>query len=227
MKNNVKNFIKRNLIKFTGLPKQTIEKYIEREESLPNHIKEWNFWNPQTPEEINWNYVCSRTYLFNTARHVLLDYVYNEIKPESIIFDFGGGCGYASIPLAKNKNCEIYYFDINLIQREFVRFIIEKYKLKIHILDNNEYYMPILSKEIRVDYVFAFDVFEHIPDYPKYIKLLSKTMKIGAKIYIIAPFDNLEPSHMLDMYGLDEVCRKNGLGKKSKLGKTTIFYRIK
>ncbi len=225
MKHDIRDLIKKKLVRFTGLPKEIVEKYLAREESVPTHIDEWNFWNPQTEKEISWFYVSSRSYLFNTATHLIPKYIIEDIKINSTVLDFGGGVGNVTITLAKLKKCRVFYFDNNLIQREFIKFVAEKYNFDIKILKYNRNYEPIISEDVKVDYVFAFDVFEHIPDYPKYINLLSRVMKTKSKMYIIAPFDNKEPSHMSDNYGLDEVCKKNNLSKKEIIGKVTIFMK--
>ncbi len=225
MKTDVRDLIKKNLIRFTGLPKETVEKYLAREESIPTHIDEWNFWNPQTNEEISWFYVCSRTYLFASAIHVMPKNLYYEIKPKSIVIDFGGGAGYVAIPLAKEKDCVVYYFDLNLIQREFIKYVANKYSLQIELIDYDEKFMPLINKNLKVDFIFALDVFEHIPNYPEYVSILSDVMKRDSKMYVIAPFDSKEPSHINDKYGLEEVCRKNGLIKMKNSGKMLTFLK--
>ncbi|MFX1555018.1 MAG: hypothetical protein ACFFBV_13915 [Promethearchaeota archaeon] len=73
--------------------------------------------------------------------------------------------------------------------------------------------------------IFAFDVFEHLPDYPRYIKLLSRVMKDGSEMYVIAPFGQNEPSHFRDIYDIDEICKKCNLIKKETLGKTIIYLK--
>ncbi|MFX1328190.1 MAG: class I SAM-dependent methyltransferase [Promethearchaeota archaeon] len=225
MKYNIFKFLKKNLIEFTGLSKETVEKYIIREKSIPNHIDEWNFWNPINNDEINWFYVCSRAYIFASARHVLSKDIFNRVQISSVILDFGGGIGHATLPLALYKKCEVHYFDINLIQREFIKFIKKKYNLPIKVVNYNSEFEPIIENKIKFDYIFAFDVFEHLPDYPRYIKLLSRVMKDGSEMYVIAPFGQNEPSHFRDIYDIDEICKKCNLIKKETLGKTIIYLK--
>ena len=69
-----------------------------------------------------------------------------------------------------------------------------------------------------LDCAVAFDVLEHIPDYPKYLEAISRSLRVGGKVYYYAPFGHSEPSHMDDAHGLLRVAASLGLKQHPALG---------
>lgn len=206
----IPSFIYENLKKFTKLDDEVLRKLIARSGVYPNHIKEWELWHPETDEEINWFYKSSKTYIFANSSHSMPEKLFNKIKDNSTIFDFGGGAGTISFTLAILKNCKSFYFDVNLLQSEFVKFssIINDLDITVLSEEDNSFNPKINTK---IDYIIALDVFEHIPDYPRYVKILSELLNPGGKFFVYAPFGKSEPSHLEDKYVFRNVCENNNL----------------
>jgi len=205
---NVQTFVRNELIDFTRLSPETVDLYLSRKK-YPQHQLEWNFWKPDSDENIRWFYVTSRSYIFTNATHRLHPNIVADIPSNSNALDFGGGSGNYSYSLV-NKDCNILYFDISLLQNAFVQFVTSKYKLPITLLSHDEKFMPNLGEEI-VDVILALDVLEHVPDYHEYIKLFSQHSHKGTKIYLFAPFGaGGDPTHLQDRSNCKNEMANNG-----------------
>jgi hypothetical protein len=132
---NIVNFISDELVVFTGLDRDKINQHISREH-YPYHSQEWNFWGPKGDQDIRWFYVANRSYLFSNAKHVLPEEVKRELKEGEVVLDFGGGCGSYSIE-AVWSGCKVIYFDISIIQSEFVKFVADRHNLPITVYRGN------------------------------------------------------------------------------------------
>jgi SAM-dependent methyltransferase len=191
---DVVEFVREELLEFTGLPETVLDEYLQRS-GRPGHPAEWTFWKPRCDEEIHWYYVTSRAYLFANATHRLLPKVAAAIEPGSRVLDFGGGSGNYSFHLARH-GCEVYYFEISLLQREFVKRVAKRHRLPITVLEADGLDPPTLGRQ--VDAVLALDVLEHIPDYAKYVSWFAESLKPEGKLYVYAPFASGEPAHLTD-----------------------------
>jgi 2-polyprenyl-3-methyl-5-hydroxy-6-metoxy-1,4-benzoquinol methylase len=199
---NVVNFVKKELLSFTGLNQAEVDDLIINKK----HKQEWLFWNPKTESQINWFYKTSISYLFANASHILNNNIINDIPTKSTVFDFGGGSGNYSYSLI-DHGCNCIYFDISILQKKFVEYVSLKYNLPILIIDYDENYIPIYNK--KVDFIIALDVIEHIPNYEKYIQYFSNIINIGGSIYIYAPFGNInDPTHLDDKFNLISIMEK-------------------
>jgi len=206
---DVLNFVRNELLEFTGLPEDVLDRYLNRS-VYPNHKKEWKFWNPDCDENIRWFYIASRSYLFINAMHGLNPLISNGFKKGDVVIDFGGGSGNHSFELAQ-KGCTVQYFDVNILQRSFVSYVATKHRLPITILNCDSEFFPVFST--KADYILALDVLEHIPKYPKYIERLFKALKPQGKMYFFAPFNNNgkgEPAHLADKHNLQKVLKEFG-----------------
>lgn len=200
---SIVEFVKKELLSFTGLTINELNEKISKKQ----HKEEWLFWNPKTNTEINWFYKHSTAYLFANTSHVLNSIILNDLKQNSTILDFGGGSGNYSFTLVNNgHNC--LYFDISIIQSEFVKYVSKKYNLPITVLQYNEEYIPIYNQ--KIDSVIALDVIEHIPEYNKYIRFFSDILNINGSVYIYAPFGtNNDPTHLDDSFNLHKIMKDN------------------
>jgi 2-polyprenyl-3-methyl-5-hydroxy-6-metoxy-1,4-benzoquinol methylase len=210
---DVREFVKKELLVFTGLSEKTLNKYLTRS-LYPTFKKEWEFWKPKTPENIRFFYMASRGYLFGNATHILHKPIYDDINKEHIVFDFGGGTGNFSFPLCM-KGCKVLYYDINFLQKEFVKFVAKRNNFDLTVLDHNDLFLPQITTP--VDRVITLDVLEHIPGYNKYIEHISNSMNNNAKIYIRAPFGTNDPTHLKDKHGLNNVMKNCGFTKTKDL----------
>lgn len=213
-----KKIIFDNLLSFTGLSKDKLEFLLQRKSKT--HIDEWNFWNPKTPEEILWYYRSSRAYLFTNAIHEIPKEIYNHIEKNNTILDFGGGAGTVSISLAQ-KSCNVTYYDIGILQSEFVKFVAKKEKLNISVCDDIS-----LLNDSSHDFVIALDVIEHLIDYRKTINEISRILKPNGNLIIYAPFGKTEPSHFEDNYNLDNCCSELKLKRGKDIGICKMYVRI-
>lgn len=206
---DVVEFVKSELVGFTGLPRAAVDDYVARKKH-PTHINEWMFWKPDTPKDIRWFYVASRAYLFANAVHRVLPKVKDRVRPGEQILDLGGGSGNSAFDLAQ-MGCEVQYFELNLLQREFVRHVVKKHELAIQIIEPDENFLPQWRpRMVGADVALAIDVLEHIPDYRPYVKGLAEACMHGAAFYVAAPFASGEPAHLKDAHNLTLTLKKNG-----------------
>ena len=214
MSHNVVNFVKSQLALFTGLGPSELKSYLERKK-YPNFKDEWKFWKPDTDANINWFYMTNRGYLFANAIHILPKEVYDDIGSDSKVLDFGGGAGNFSFSLAK-KGCSVEYFDVNVVQKEFVKFVANNESLDIKVLDYGRDFLPDTSD---LDSIIALDVLEHIPDYRKYVQRFAKILKDKGLLYVFAPFGESpsDPTHLNDKFGFDQVMKDSGFNLNKKI----------
>jgi 2-polyprenyl-3-methyl-5-hydroxy-6-metoxy-1,4-benzoquinol methylase len=205
---NVVEFVKKELVEFTGLSRDLVDIYVKREK-YPNFNEEWKFWKPDSNDNIRWFYISSRGYLFGNAIHFLAKDVLDDIKKGSSVLDFGGGSGNYSFELHE-KGCKMYFFDINILQKEFVKYVSKKYNFDITICESDSNFYPILQS--KVDNIIALDVLEHVPNYHKYIEMFSKNLNSGGFVYLFAPFgkSNANLMHLEDTVRLNKVLKDNG-----------------
>ena len=218
------------LCEFTGLSRQVVEaRAIHRNPLWPDHRKEWTLFHPSTPAEVDWFYRASNTYLLTNARHVCPRVLLDKIPTGARVLDFGGGSGNMSFALAERNDCKVVYYDLNELQKAFVRYVTRKHVLSIEVLEwaDAPHKFPIGSMYPRrnFDAVVALDVFEHIPKYPEYIEQITSNMVPGSRMFVIAPFGNDEPSHLPDRFGFDDVCKQHGLQYEDTVTRVRIYRR--
>lgn len=204
---NIPDFVRNELIHFTGLSPNIIDLYLSRK-GYPNFQEEWKFWKPDSDENIRWFYICSRGYLFANAIHILPNNILLDIPKGSKILDFGGGSGNFSFALCKHS-CSVSYFEINTLQKEFVKFVSKKHSMDLKVLEHDSLFLPIISE--KMDAIIALDVLEHIPNYQDYIYKFSECIKPGGSLYIFAPFgEGGDVTHLSDKAGINNVLSNAG-----------------
>lgn len=225
MSHDQTQFIEENLVAFTGMNRETVKLLLARRK-YPTHAPEWEFWKPEKPDEISFFYYASRSYLFTNGTHVIPDALFNLVPSGCTVLDYGGGVGSSTFALVR-KNCRILFYDISLLQTEFVKFCKQRHNLNIRIID------PVCSRPIpeipeNVDYALSLDVLEHLPDYPKHVSSIAKRINRGGSYCIYAPFrvhERDEPSHLKDESGLGNVMTSNGLRFEKSLGVVSIYRK--
>jgi 2-polyprenyl-3-methyl-5-hydroxy-6-metoxy-1,4-benzoquinol methylase len=237
------NFIKLELAAFTGLSLETVQEYLDRK-VYPCHRQEFPFWHPKNDADMRWFYAASRSYLFANAIHVLPVPLAREILVglEKIhsgrVLDFGGGTGNFSFTLAQRDfGCDVTYFDIGIIQCQFVRFVANRHSLNIRVIQGQADYnweFPHWNQVTHAVHnglmgaILALDVLEHIPDYPKYIERMSgEWLQLGGRMYVRAPFGYGDPTHLADSHNILRVMQDNNLYLEKTVSGVEIWVKDK
>ena len=201
-----------DLMDFTGLSYSYIKKNINRNKKS-NYVYEFKIRNPRDTCELDWFYVTSEKYLFANVAHnswKLIDMVEgNEI------LDYGGGTGIDNFFLSK-KGFEVDYFDISLVQREFVEFRCNKHGIT-NVNTIKSYYKnkfdPIGSIQKNYDGVLIRSVLEHVPYYPELAKHLANKIRVGGHLYEASPFgkSKKDPMHIEKKISIENIFEEEGL----------------
>lgn len=202
----------KDLVDFTGLNKEYILKHLNRENNC-TYSWEYNIRNPKNDSELEWFYITSEKYLFANIIHnnwELIDMIHG---PK--ILDYGGGAGVDTFYLAKKGLC-VHYFDISIIQREFVRFMKNKYSI-----NNVKVIEPFFESKFDTincikktyDSILVRSLLEHIPYYEKLIKHLILKLNSGGTLYEASKFgpSNKDPMHIHETQPLEKIIKDAGL----------------
>lgn len=201
-----------DLIDFTGLYRDYISEHLNR---LGNHTyaHEYKVRNPKNNSELDWFYITSEKYLFANIIHKPWELI-DMVRGKKIL-DYGGGAGIDAFYLT-NIGYNVHYFDISIIQREFVKFRKNKYKLdNLTIIEPffNSKFDPINCITETYDGILVRSLLEHVPYYSKLVKhLVSKLNKHGI-LYEASKFGNSEkdPMHISEKESLEEILKNLGM----------------
>ena len=214
-----------DLIAFTGLNEYEIgERIMKRRGEKGHFISEHAWHHPRNEREVTYFYMIQQAYLYGNAERPYWEKLDILKKNEdSPILDFGGGVGTNSLVLAK-KGFSVSYFDVSIIQREFVKFRAMRHGVQIDVIEPyyNFVYDPIRPLEGRTfGTIICQDVLEHIPEYPPVLKQLISCLRLGGKIVEYTPFNTKEahgkkwklhsPVHFEEKYNLEKVMIKYGM----------------
>jgi 2-polyprenyl-3-methyl-5-hydroxy-6-metoxy-1,4-benzoquinol methylase len=213
----------RDLIHFTGLTKAEVLFRIYNDHVTPSKLKtargwynvEYDFHLPKSKHELVWFYCAAQSYLFSNSRRAEWEAL--EHVQSGPVLDFGGGIGQNVIGLAK-RGYKVSYFEIGIIQREFVRFRASKHGLKINVINpvsharlnllgdpnwKGEFYSTILLQH----------VLEHIPKYQHTLAHLIAQLKPGGLIIEHSPFMQRQTAkmHFNEVVPLKKVMEQNGM----------------
>src|SRR5947207_8486585 len=124
-----------DLAEYTQLPEDQVRAALGRRSGLSFRNEWWS--TPARLRRDHWFYLSSKSYLFGNAVHfpdptfpelVVLPFV----PTDATVLDFGGGAGGLTLMLAAH-GLETWYSDVNVLQRDFVRFRIRKHRLEDRI----------------------------------------------------------------------------------------------
>lgn len=151
-----------DLAAYTKLPSDEIAHELQTR-SRHSFRAEWHETDA-TLRQDHWFYLSSKGYLFANATHFVDEsfgdrYVLPHIQAGDRVLDFGSGTGNLGLILAA-RDIEVWLSEVNALQRDFIRFRIERHGLeKAHVLD---WWKDLPSKFFSA--VIAVDVLEHLPD---------------------------------------------------------------
>lgn len=181
-----------DLVAYTGLSFDEVCERVALKTGQPHHfVDEYRWENPRSPNELNWFYRACRGYLFGNASRPSWEAMKVLKHPaNSPVLDFGGGIGQNSLALAE-QGFEVSYFDVSVMQADFVRFRAALHKVKVHALDpfyNGRFnYLECIPKGFRA--MLLQDVLEHIPRYPVVLAALVERLQPGGLLLEYSPFN--------------------------------------
>lgn len=213
-----------DLIDFTGLPTDVVHTLLARR--VENFRTEWL----QLPPELrfdHWFYLSSRTYLFANAVHfhdasTLIDDLVALLPPGANVLDFGGGTGNLALVLAA-RGFHVGYHELSAVEKDFTRFRVQRHGLEeqVEILDSWSD-LPHGS----YDAICAFDVFEHLPDLPRAVEQLVRSLTAGGLLVDTPSFSVgiANPMHHEDP-GLESLLGEHGLTLQRTLPDFRVWAR--
>jgi 2-polyprenyl-3-methyl-5-hydroxy-6-metoxy-1,4-benzoquinol methylase len=201
-----------DLVDFSGLSREYILKHFNGKNNF-THSYEYKMRNPKNDLELEWFYITSEKYLFANAFHEnwkLIDMVQGNK-----ILDYGGGAGVDTFYLAK-KGCNVHYFDISIIQREFVKF-----RTKKHSIENITVIEPYCKSNFdsinciseTYDGILVRNILEHVPYYVNLVKHLLSKLNSGGVFYEASNFGptQKDPMHLNEIIPLEIIFKECGL----------------
>lgn len=201
-----------DLIDFSGLNRDYIMKHLNRENNF-SYSYEYEIRNPRNNSELEWFYISSEKYLFATITHKPWQLI-DKIR-ENKILDYGGGTGIDTFYLA-NKGYNVHYFDISIIQKEFVKFRKKKYSIEnVTILEPffESKFDPINCITETYDGILIRSLLEHVLYYAELVEHLVSKLNDNCIIYEASKFgpSKKKPDHISEKEPLEKVFKRHGL----------------
>ena len=194
-----------DLAGFTGLSEDEIafrvlRKYPDRCAARGWFFEEWEWHDPKTAAEINWFYKCSQSYIFSNARKGFWKPLDEYLRPKKhkAVLDYGSGVGTNVLGLIERGFQEVAFYDVGILQQEFLRFRVQKRKL----YPNMAYPVGDVwsGGHMLYDAIVLHDVLEHVPQYEKLLGRLIDLLRVGGVIVERSAFgsttDTKKPFHL-------------------------------
>jgi len=200
------------LADFTGLHRNYIESCISRRPGY-TYSDEFHTRLPKDNTELEWFYVTSEKYIFANIIH-LPWVIISEMLAGGSILDYGAGVGTDILPLAR-KGYDVYYFDINLMQREFVQFVCERESLTVTFI--RPYYKgrfdPIHCIQGKFNAIITRSLLEHVPYYQDLIEHLVSCLNPGGFLFEASKFGSTEkdPMHLEESKPISKIMEACGM----------------
>jgi SAM-dependent methyltransferase len=212
-----------DLVAYTGLDvMEVFAKAILNLEDVGHFVREFQFYKPKKEAQLTWFYRSALGYLFGNIQRPFWEKLKFIEKKHEPILDYGGGIGNNTIPLA-SKGIHVDYFDVSIIQRDFVNFrarnrraIGSNLKLLDGISQFRFDYLKFIENLCSNYYgvICLQDVLEHIPNYQNLLKILCSKLRKGGLIAEHTPFnsDKLNsPMHFSQNFSLEKAMEENRL----------------
>jgi 2-polyprenyl-3-methyl-5-hydroxy-6-metoxy-1,4-benzoquinol methylase len=173
-----------DLVEYTGLERDQVHALIRRRHE--SFRSEWHALPPALHNE-DWFYLSSRTYLFANAVHDgegVTDVLKGYLGGASDVLDFGGGTGNLALALGARGH-RVDFVERSALQKDFVRFRIEKHRLqdRIRVVDQ---WTPLAPS--AYDAVCAIDVLEHLESLEEILANLLQSIRPGGLLAELSPF---------------------------------------
>jgi len=173
--------------------------------------------SPDKVKELYVNFLCEVPAHYPFHSEEFLKKI--EINKNAKILDFGSGIGQELFNLEKKGYANLHYYEVNLLSKEFVRFLIKKYNSIVKI---------IKEPEKEYDLIMSFDVMEHIPNYKEVYEDLFKRLKVGGIFingYHFTPKGTKgSVYHYEETYPVKKLFHENGF---EELASTNGYWRKK
>lgn len=187
--------------------------YLSLSKFYTDRHNELNLIRPKTKQEFENSYRFSITYPYICLKHTdyLADTIMKLFPDKDIsILDFGAGTGMNLLKLAENNYKNLYYYDINIIMRDFFDFIVDKNNYKITNLKE-------LNNDLKVDLLICQEVIEHIEEYEEFVKYIINYIKIGGYLIAVNQFakDENHYEHFQETKNFDELMTELNFEKVS------------
>ncbi|PNK02896.1 SAM-dependent methyltransferase [Cylindrospermopsis raciborskii S07] len=192
--------LKQHLQGFLSLDEQTLESKLAAGQKEMAELGHKDFdWEKATAL---YQYQVKNEYLFELGAWHLNshDYIGNTLLviakyAQGRVLDFGGGIGTHAIGAALSPNVkEVFYFDINPINCEFV-----EYRAKQLGLDKKIVLCQEMPSSEMFDTIVCFDVLEHLPDPIQQLLTFHQSLDDAGKIimnwYFFKGFNQEYPFH--------------------------------
>lgn len=214
-----------DLVAYTGLSFDEICQRVALKANDHWHFTDEFAWeNPGSPNELNWFYRACRGYLYgNASRPAWEALSVLDPKEHSPVLDYGGGIGQNSLYLAE-RGFDVWYFDISVLQADFVAFRSTMHQFSIHIIPpiyNGRFnFIDCIGGTYRA--IVLQDVLEHIPRYGLVLQSLVSKLAPGGLIVEYSPFNGKpqgkkmpkrSPLHIAEAAPLDRVMAELGMTK--------------
>lgn len=188
--------IYRDIIEYTKLPIETIDRLCRRE--MLTYNEEW--LAKPLPDEY-WFYLTSRGCFWGNTVTIEVD-GYPDILKKYLpkggtVLDYAGGMGTLAFALS-DAGYDVEYTELSAIEKDFARFRNFKRERKIKIIDIWE---PL--QKGRYDAIFSIDVLEHISDGSEVVRdKIIPSLKNGGYFVEVSFFQTTDahPMHLPQGY---------------------------
>ena len=201
-----------NFRRYTKLEESYILSHLNRIKNY-QHGDEYKFKKPKTIMQTEWYYRTSEKYIFSLLEHRPWKYI-EKVKKGKIL-DYGGGIGIDSLWLSSKSGFIIDYFDINVIQSDFVKFM-----LKNQSINNIMVLSPFIANKFdpvncicdNYDGILLRSVLEHIYYYDELLKHLISKINKGGYIYEASRFgvSKKDPMHIDEKIRVKDLLKSSG-----------------
>jgi glycosyltransferase involved in cell wall biosynthesis len=147
--------------------------------SLFSRVQKFNiYYHPKFDYKANKSPYESKTHFSSTHTFAI-----DQVKPGSVVLDFGCASGYIAKELVK-KGCRVYGYDM------FSNDEAKKYCVNVSEVDFDNFDFTVPEGEKKIDYVILLDVIEHLKD-PEAFMLMIRERLAAHQVEVILTTGNI------------------------------------